>query len=141
MLKKLFLLFLFLFSLSLPGFSQDVYLTEAEYQELMNIIRTSRQNSEKQQSLIAELRGTLATQESALKEALNSLELSEEDLTELRTSLTKIRTYLDELNEYCKTLESENRRIKKENSGLKIGMGITGGTTAVMLIVFLIIFL
>jgi chromosome segregation ATPase len=140
-LKKRLFLFLFLFLLSLPGFSQDIFLTESEYQELMNIIRTSKRNSEQQQNLITELRETLAAQEEELKKALNSLELSEGDLTELRASLSRIRTYLDGLNEYCKALESENISLKSKNNGLKIGIGISGGATAVMLIVLLIMFL
>lgn len=139
--KKRSLLFLFLFLLSLPGFSQDIFLTETEYQELMNIIRVSRQNSEQQQILITELRKTLTTQEAELKEVLNGLELSKESLTESRASLSRILTYLDELNEYCKTLESENSGLKSKNTALKIGVGISGGANLIMLIVFLIVFL
>ena len=131
------LLFLFL----QPVFSQGVYLTEAEFQELLNLIRASKTNCEQQASLIAELKETLLTQEAELRQALNSLEQSETGLTELKASLTRIRSYSDELNAYCLTLEQENAGLQTKNRGLKIGIGISSGAAGAMIIALLILFL
>ena len=137
--KKLFFA-LSLFCLFLqPVFSQGVYLTESEFLELMSIIRTSRANSEEQMKLIAGLRITLAAQKAELLQALNTLELSESDLTELRDSLSRIQTYLDELNVYCLRLEQENNNLKNRNRGLRIGIGASSGAAGILLIVLLVI--
>jgi len=153
--KKLF------FTLSLfclffqPVFSQEVYLTDNEFRELMSIIRTSRANSEEQKNLIMSLKHTLAAQEARLLQSLNTLELSEAELsralnilelsrmelTELRNSLSRIRTYSDELNEYCLRLEQENKSLKSKNKGLKIGIGASSGIAGILLIALLILFI
>jgi uncharacterized membrane protein YtjA (UPF0391 family) len=137
--RKLFFILLSLFWVSLPGFSQQICLTENEFHELMNIIRISRMNSKQQQELITELRETLAAQEAGLREALGSMELSEADLTELKASLSRIRTYSEELNKYCGTLENEINRLRKINNNLKIGIGITGGAAGILTILFVIL--
>jgi hypothetical protein len=124
-----------------PVFSQGAYLTETEYQELLNIIRASKSNSERQTMLIAELKETLKAQEAALLLALSSLELSETDLTELKASLSRIRGYSDGLNAYCLALEQENAALKKNNKGLKAGVGISSGAAGALLIILLILLL
>jgi len=139
--RRLFFTFLLLFSFSPPGFSQGVFLTESEFQELMNIIKISRANSEEQTNLITGLRRTLAAQEAELRQALNSLELSESDLMELREALSKIQTYSDELNAYCLMLEKENKDLKTKNKGLKIGIGASSGAAGILLILLLVIIL
>jgi capsule polysaccharide export protein KpsE/RkpR len=135
-----FLLFALLFFLQ-PAFSQGVFLTEAEFQELLNIIRASKANSEAQTNLIAGLRETLTTQEAALLRALSSLGQSETDLTELKASLSRIRSYSDELNAYCLTLEQENAALRTENRRLKIGLGISSGSAGALVIVLIILLL
>jgi hypothetical protein len=42
-----------------------------------------------------------------------------------------------ELSSYCSKLEQENTRLKSNNRGLKIGLGISGGTVGVLLAVLL----
>lgn len=139
--KKLFFISL-LFCLFLQQvFSQGIYLTESEFQELMNIIKTSRVNSEEQTNLITGLKKTLTAQEAELLQVLNSLELSEQDLMELKEALSKIQIYSDELNEYCLRLEKENENLKSKNKGLKIGIGASSGAAGILLIVLLIIIL
>ena len=140
-LKKLLFISLLLFLFSLPVFSQGVYLTEAEYQELLNLIRTSSANCEQQTRLITELRETLTAQEAELRQALNFLEQSEAGLTELKDALLRIQSYSDELNAYCLTLERENAELLTKNRGLKIGLGISSGAAGAMIIVLLILFL
>jgi septal ring factor EnvC (AmiA/AmiB activator) len=140
-LPKFFFALLLLCFVLPPVFSQGVYLTESEFQELLNIIRKSRANSEEQTRLIAELRETLTMQEAELRQALNSLDQSEPELTELKASLSRIRSYSDGLNAYCLTLEQENAALKSKNKGLKIGIGVSGGSAAVLLIVLLILLL
>jgi hypothetical protein len=138
--RLLFISFLVFFFLH-PVFSQGVYLTEAEYQELLNLIKTSKTNSEQQRMLITELKETLTAQEAELRQALNFMELSEMDLTELKAVLSRIQSYSDELNAYCLTLEKENAELLSKNRGLKIGLGISSGAAAAMIIVLLILFL
>jgi chromosome segregation ATPase len=136
--KKLFFSLLLLWSFSARVFSQEVSLTETEYQELMSIIRTSARNSEQQRALIAGLRTVLTAQEAELRQALSALEQSEADLTELKASLSRIQTYSDGLNEYCLALESENAGLKSKNRGLKAGLGVSSG---VLVLVLLMVFL
>ena len=140
-LKKLLFIPLLLFLFLPPVFSQGVYLTEAEYQELLNLIKTSKANSEQQTRLITELRETLKAQEAELRQALNFLELSGTDLTELKAALSRIQSYSDELNAYCLTLEKENAGLLSKNRGLKIGLGISSGAAGAMIIVLLILLL
>jgi uncharacterized protein HemX len=137
--KKLFFVPLLLCLFLPPVFSQGVCLTESEYQELLNIIKTSKANSETQTRLIADLKEVLTAQETELRQALNFLEQSEADLTELKTSLSRIRTYSDGLNEYCLTLEQENAVLNNKNRGLKTGLGISSGAAGILLIALLII--
>jgi len=133
-LKKLFFVAL-LFCLCLPqAFSHGVYLTESEFQELLNNISISKTKSETQTKLIADLKRVLAAQEAELRQALNSLEQSETDSTELKESLSRIQTYSGELNEYCLKLEQENKT-------LKVGLGISSGAAGAFLIVLLILLL
>jgi len=139
--KKLFFVSLLLFLFLPQVFSQGVYLTESEYQELLNLIKTSKTNSEAQTKLIADLKEILAMQKAELHQALNSLEQSETDSTELKEALSRIRTYSDELNEYCLTLEKENKALSDKNKGLKIGLGISSGAAGTLLIVLLILLL
>jgi septal ring factor EnvC (AmiA/AmiB activator) len=133
--KRVLLSLLLLWSFSARVFSQEVSLTEAEYQELMSIIRTSVRNSEQQRTLIAGLREVLTAQEAELRQALSALEQSEADLTELKASLSRIRTYLDGLNEYCLALESENAGLRSKNRGLKAGLGVSSGAAGVLVLV------
>jgi len=139
--KKLFFISLLLCLFSARVFSQGVYLTESEYRELLNLIKTSKTNSEAQTKLITELKRVLAEQETELRQALNFLEQSEADLTELKASLSRIRTYSEELNEYCLTLEQENKALNKKNKGLKIGLGISSGAAGALLVALLILIL
>jgi uncharacterized protein HemX len=139
--KKLLFISLLFFLFLHPVFSQGVYLTGEEYQELLNLIKTSRTNSEQQTRLITELKETLRAQEAELRQALNFLEQSETDLTELKAALSRIQSYSDELNAYCLTLEQENAWLLTENRGLKIGLGISFGAAGAMIIVLLILFL
>lgn len=141
LLKKLLFASLLSCLFLAPVFSQGVWLTEAEYQELLNIIRASKANSIEQTNLIADLQNKLATQEAALLKALNSLEQSEPELTELKDALSRIRTYSDGLNKYCLELERENKVLKSKNKGLKIGLGISSGGAGVLVIVLLILLL
>jgi septal ring factor EnvC (AmiA/AmiB activator) len=136
MKKRFLFLPLLLFSLFPPAFSQEAYLTDAEFQTLLSIIRQSKANSEAQTKLIAELRTELRAQEAELKEALNALELSEAALTDLKASLSRIRGYSKTLNEYCLTLEKENRKLRTGNKFLKIGCG-AGGAFLIALILLL----
>jgi len=139
--KKLFFISLLL-CLFLPQvFSQGVCLTESEYQELLNLIKTSKTNSETQTKLITELKKVLAEQETELQQALNYLEQSETDLTELKASLSRIRTYSEELNEYCLALEQENKALINKNRGLKIWLGISSGAAGTLLVALLIMIL
>jgi septal ring factor EnvC (AmiA/AmiB activator) len=155
-MPKRLLFFVLLLCLCLPPvFSSGAYLTEAEYLELLNIIKTSEANSREQTRLIAELRKTLAEQEAELLRALRALEESKAELrqasdtlnqsdgglTELRNTLSRIRSYSDGLAEYCAALENENGRLKTENRALKISAGISGGAAGVLAIVLLILFL
>jgi chromosome segregation ATPase len=141
--KKVLLLsaFLPLWFVSPPVFSQGVCLTEPEYRELLNIIKTSKANSTEQTRLISELKETLKTQEAALLQALNSLEQSGTDLTELETSLSRIWDYSEELNAYCLTLERENAVIRTENRRLKTWLGISSGSAGVLAVVLIVILL
>lgn len=143
MSKKMFFLFFFCLVFSLPVLSLDasggVYLTEPEFQELMNIITQSTANSKAQTKLISELKQTLKTQEAELKSALNNLKLSEADLAELKTTLAKIQSYSLALEEYCKGLESENKKLKRSNAALKIGCGAGGGAAVVLLILLFVL--
>jgi septal ring factor EnvC (AmiA/AmiB activator) len=139
--KKLLFISLLLLLFLPQVFSQGVYLTESEFQELLNIIKTSKTNSETQTRLIEDLKNVLAKQEAELQQALNSLEQSETDLAELKASLSRIRTYSDELNKYCLTLEQENAALKNKNMGLKIGLGISSGAAVTLIAVLLILLL
>jgi hypothetical protein len=141
--KKVLLLFAFLplWFVSPPVFSQGVCLTETEYRELLNLIKTSRTNSQEQTNLITGLKETLRAQEAALLQALNSLEQSETDLTELKASLSRIQGYSEELNAYCLTLEKENAGLKTENRRLKTWLGISSGSAGALVIVLLILLL
>jgi len=154
-IKKLLFISSLFCLFSRPVFSQDVFLTDSEFLEMMSIIRTAKANSETQTSLIINLRNTLAAQEAKLLQALsalelseaglllalNRLELSEMELTELRDSLSRIRAYSDELNEYCLRLERENNALKSKNNGLKIGVGVSSGVAGILLTLLLIMFL
>jgi len=132
--KKLLFIFLLLCLVLPQVFSQGVYLTEVEYQELLNGIKVSKTNSEAQTKLITDLKKVLAEQETELRQALSYLEQSETDSTELKESLSKIQTYSRELNEYCLKLEQENK-------ALKVGLGISSGAAGAFLIVLLILLL
>lgn len=152
--KVLFLVLLVCLCLS-AVFSSDVYLTEGEYQELLNIIKTSEGNSKAQQRLIAGLRKTLREQEAELQQALNVQEMlqaelqqaldtlnrSDADLTVLRDTLSRIRSYSDGLIEYCSTLENEKGRLKSENLKLQIGAGVSGGAAGILAIILLLVLL
>ncbi|MDR0290316.1 MAG: hypothetical protein LBI06_05210 [Treponema sp.] len=139
--KKLLLASLLLLFALDPVFSSEVYLTEAEFLELLNIIRTSKTNSEEQKRLISELQETLKMQETELRAALGSLDQSGAGLKELESSLARIRTYSDGLSAYCSTLEQENASLKNKNKGLKIGVGVSSGGAGVLLIILLILLL
>jgi hypothetical protein len=138
MKKRFLFLSLVLFPGFSPAFSQEVYLTENEFQTPLSIIRQSKANSEAQTKLITELKAELQAQETALKEALNGLETSEAALTELKSSLVKIRDYSGMLNEYCLALEKENAKVKRSKTAWRIGCA---GTGAAFLAVFLILVL
>jgi septal ring factor EnvC (AmiA/AmiB activator) len=141
-LSKKFLFASFLLCLLFaPVFSQGVWLTESEYQELMSIIRASKANSQEQTNLIADLKNRLATQEAKLLKALTSLEQSGPELTELKAALSRIRTYSDELNKYCLELEQEIKDLKSKNRGLKIGLGTSSGVAGALAVVLLIVLL
>jgi BMFP domain-containing protein YqiC len=135
-LSGIFLLSLFLL---LPVSAQEIYLTEAEYHSLMNLIRQSKANSERQTALAAELKETLKAQEAALLAALDAVGKSESELAELKNSLARIRGYSTGLSEYCKTLEADNAKLAKANSAWKKGCGITGGAAALLLILLCIL--
>jgi septal ring factor EnvC (AmiA/AmiB activator) len=140
-LKRLFFALLPLCFFLHPVFSQGVYLTETEFQELLNLIKTSRTNSQEQTNLITDLKETLRAQEAALLQALNSLEQSETDLTELKASLSRIQGYSEELNAYCLTLEQENAGLRTENRRLKTWLGVSSGSAGALIIVLLILLL
>jgi DNA repair ATPase RecN len=78
---------------------------------------------------------------SALKEVSYTLEQSEGESTVLKASLTRIQNYSQELNGYCSKLEQENQRLTRNNTRLKIGWGITGGTSGVLVVILLLILL
>jgi chromosome segregation ATPase len=139
MLKFLFVILLLLLFLSFSVSAQEVYLTEAEYNALMNIIKQSKTNSEQQTKLVSSLKETLRTQEAELQAALNAAEKSEADLTELKSSLARIQSYSNQLSEYCKTLETENTRLKRNNAAWKTGFGAAGGAAVVLLILLFIL--
>jgi FtsZ-binding cell division protein ZapB len=138
MKKQFLLLSLFLLPPFFPAFSQEVYLTENEFQTLLSIIRQSKANSEAQTKLIAELKAELQAQEAALKEALNGLELSEAALTELKSSLARIRDYSGTLNEYCLALEKENAKVKRSKTAWQIGCAGTGAAFLAVLLILVL---